>query len=174
MVKLSSLKQSTMPDCFEETKDFAACEIDPRLLNGLEDLIGDVRAVEGAARSGAAIVEHEYEFHGMCRIHIRIAAWVRPIAAKRLAPRALHIQLNKHGDPEHEFIHELRLNKSRLLEPAVYDDYIFHHAIISFRCFLLSIFIHYLFLLDFACKKKGVCQIGKVRRILLVCFFCLA
>ena len=71
-----------MPDCFEETKDFAACEIDPRLLNGLEDLIGDVRAVEGAARSGAAIVEHEYEFHGMCRTHIRIAAWVRPIVAK--------------------------------------------------------------------------------------------
>ena len=67
-------KQITLADCFEETKDFAACEIDPRLLNGLEDLIGDVRAVEGAARSGAAIVEHEYEFHGMCRTHIRIAA----------------------------------------------------------------------------------------------------
>ena len=159
-----------MPDYFEETKDFAACEIDPRLLNGLEDLIGDVRAVEGAARSGAAIVEHEYEFHGMCRTHIRIAAWVRPIVAKRLAPRALHIQLNKHGNPEHEFIHELRLNKSRLLEPAVYDDYIFHHAIISFRCFLLLIFTDYLFYSISPAKKRKCARLAKSEGFYLFVF----
>ena len=96
----------------------AACEIGPRLLNGREDLIGDVRAVEGAARPGAAIVEHEYDFHGMRCAHIRIAAWIRPVVAERVVERALHIELIKHGNPEHELVDELRLDKSRLLEPA--------------------------------------------------------
>ena len=92
----------------------APCEIGPHLLNGVEDLIGDVRAVEAAICPYAANVEHEHELHRMRRSYFRIAARVRPVEAERLVKRALRVELLEHGDPEHEFIHELRLNKSWL------------------------------------------------------------
>ena len=54
----------------------------------------------------------------MCRSNIRIAARIRPVVAEGLVESALLVELPKHGNPEHELIYKLRLDKSRLLKPA--------------------------------------------------------
>ena len=54
----------------------------------------------------------------MCCSNIRIAARVRPVVGERFVECTLRIELLEHGNPEHDLTYELRLDQSRLLEPA--------------------------------------------------------